>query len=32
MVERIPLVIEPCEENYAYLKAKKDKLDHILEF
>ncbi|RJP31766.1 MAG: bifunctional 3,4-dihydroxy-2-butanone-4-phosphate synthase/GTP cyclohydrolase II [Actinobacteria bacterium] len=32
VVERIPLVIEPCEENYAYLKAKQDKLDHILEF
>ena len=32
VAERIPLVIEPCEENYAYLKAKQDKLDHILEF
>jgi len=32
VVERIPLVIEPNEENYAYLKAKQDKLDHILEF
>jgi len=32
VVERIPLVIEPCEENYAYLKAKQDKLDHILDF
>ncbi|MDD5668388.1 MAG: GTP cyclohydrolase II, partial [Actinomycetota bacterium] len=32
VVERIPLVIEPCEDNYAYLKAKQDKLDHILDF
>ncbi len=32
VVERIPLIIEPCEENYAYLKAKQDKMDHILEF
>lgn len=31
VVERVPLVIEPCEENYVYLKAKNDKLDHILE-
>ncbi|MEW6554945.1 MAG: bifunctional 3,4-dihydroxy-2-butanone-4-phosphate synthase/GTP cyclohydrolase II [Actinomycetota bacterium] len=31
VVERIPLVIEPCEDNYAYLKAKQDKLDHLLE-
>ncbi len=32
VVERVPLVIEPCEENYAYLKAKREKLDHLLEF
>ncbi len=32
VVERVPLIIEPNEENYAYLKAKQDKLDHILEF
>ncbi|MBC7248572.1 MAG: bifunctional 3,4-dihydroxy-2-butanone-4-phosphate synthase/GTP cyclohydrolase II [Actinobacteria bacterium] len=32
VVERIPLVIEPCEENYAYLRAKKEKLNHLLEF
>jgi len=32
VVERIPLVIEPCEDNLAYLKAKRDKLDHILDF
>jgi len=31
VAERVPLVIEPCEENYAYLKTKNDKLDHILE-
>jgi 3,4-dihydroxy 2-butanone 4-phosphate synthase/GTP cyclohydrolase II len=32
VVERIPLMIEPCEDNLAYLKAKRDKLNHILEF
>jgi 3,4-dihydroxy 2-butanone 4-phosphate synthase/GTP cyclohydrolase II len=32
VVERIPLVIEPNIENYAYLKTKQEKLDHILEF
>jgi len=32
VVERIPLLIEPCADNYDYLKAKQDKLDHILEF
>jgi 3,4-dihydroxy 2-butanone 4-phosphate synthase/GTP cyclohydrolase II len=32
VVDRIPLIIEPNKENYAYLKAKQDKLDHILEF
>jgi len=32
VVERIPLVIEPCEDNLAYLKAKRDKLNHILDF
>jgi 3,4-dihydroxy 2-butanone 4-phosphate synthase / GTP cyclohydrolase II len=32
VVERIPLVIEPNAENYAYLKTKQDKLDHILDF
>jgi 3,4-dihydroxy 2-butanone 4-phosphate synthase/GTP cyclohydrolase II len=31
VVERVPLIIEPCEENYAYLKTKNDKLDHLLE-
>ncbi len=31
VVERIPLVIEPCSENYAYLKTKQEKMDHILE-
>jgi 3,4-dihydroxy 2-butanone 4-phosphate synthase/GTP cyclohydrolase II len=31
VVERIPLVVEPCEENYAYLKAKKEKLNHLLD-
>ena len=32
VVERIPLVIEPCDDNYAYLKAKQDKLNHMLDF
>ena len=32
VVERIPLVTEPQEENYYYLKAKQEKLDHILDF
>jgi 3,4-dihydroxy 2-butanone 4-phosphate synthase/GTP cyclohydrolase II len=32
VVERIPLVTEPQKENYYYLKAKQDKLDHILDF
>jgi 3,4-dihydroxy 2-butanone 4-phosphate synthase/GTP cyclohydrolase II len=32
VVERIPLVTAPQEENYYYLKAKQDKLDHILDF
>jgi 3,4-dihydroxy 2-butanone 4-phosphate synthase/GTP cyclohydrolase II len=32
VVERIPLITEPQEENYYYLKAKQDKLDHILDF
>jgi len=32
VVERIPLITKPQEENYYYLKAKQDKLDHILDF
>jgi 3,4-dihydroxy 2-butanone 4-phosphate synthase/GTP cyclohydrolase II len=32
VVERVPLLIEPCDDNLAYLKAKRDKLNHILEF
>jgi 3,4-dihydroxy 2-butanone 4-phosphate synthase / GTP cyclohydrolase II len=32
VVERIPLIVEPCEDNYAYLKTKQDKLNHILDF
>ncbi len=31
VVERIPLVVEPCKENYAYLRAKKEKLNHLLD-
>ena len=31
IVERIPLEAKPNERNYDYLKAKKDKMGHILE-
>ncbi len=31
VVERVPLVVEPCQENRDYLKAKKEKLNHLLE-
>jgi 3,4-dihydroxy 2-butanone 4-phosphate synthase/GTP cyclohydrolase II len=31
IVERIPIIIEPCEYNKKYLKAKKEKLGHILD-
>ncbi len=31
VVERVPLQAEPCRENLPYLKAKKEKLNHILE-
>ena len=31
VVERIPLQAEPCPENLPYLKAKKEKLNHLLE-
>jgi 3,4-dihydroxy 2-butanone 4-phosphate synthase/GTP cyclohydrolase II len=31
IVERIPLQAEPNERNYDYLKAKKDKMGHLLE-
>ena len=30
IVERIPLAIPPCQHNVDYLKAKKDKLGHLL--
>lgn len=30
IVERVPLEIEPNENNYEYLKTKKDKLGHLL--
>ncbi|MEJ5186148.1 MAG: bifunctional 3,4-dihydroxy-2-butanone-4-phosphate synthase/GTP cyclohydrolase II [Candidatus Geothermincolales bacterium] len=31
VVERVPLQAEPCPENMYYLKAKKEKLNHLLE-
>ncbi|MDY6794223.1 MAG: bifunctional 3,4-dihydroxy-2-butanone-4-phosphate synthase/GTP cyclohydrolase II [Actinomycetota bacterium] len=32
VVERIPLITEPCQDNYVYLKTKQDKLNHLLDF
>jgi len=29
--ERVPLQVEPCEENINYLKAKKEKLNHFID-
>ena len=31
IVERVPIVIEPKEENRDYLRTKKEKLGHIIE-
>jgi 3,4-dihydroxy 2-butanone 4-phosphate synthase/GTP cyclohydrolase II len=31
VVERIPLVVPPTDENYVYLKAKRQKLGHLLD-
>ena len=32
ITKRIPLKIEPVKENYGYLKTKKDRLGHLLDF
>ncbi len=32
VVERVPIVIEPQENNIKYLRTKQEKLDHLLEF
>ena len=31
VTERIPLQVEPCAENLAYLKTKKEKMNHMLD-
>lgn len=31
VTERVPLQVEPCEENLRYLTAKKEKMDHMLD-
>lgn len=31
LVERVPLVIVPIQENYKYLKVKKDKMGHMFD-
>ncbi|SDN93199.1 3,4-dihydroxy 2-butanone 4-phosphate synthase / GTP cyclohydrolase II [Desulfonauticus submarinus] len=30
VVERVPIEIKPCEENFCYLRTKRDKLGHLL--
>jgi len=32
VVDRVPIEIEPCEQNLCYLQTKKDKMGHLLEF
>ena len=31
IVERVPLHVEPNEENISYLRAKQDKMGHLLD-
>lgn len=32
VVERVPIEMDPCEENLCYLHTKKEKMGHLLEF
>jgi len=32
VTERVPLQVEPCAENIRYLRTKKEKMDHALDF
>jgi 3,4-dihydroxy 2-butanone 4-phosphate synthase / GTP cyclohydrolase II len=31
VAERVPLIVEPCEENRKYLKTKKEKMEHMID-
>lgn len=32
VTERVPIQVEPCAENMKYLRTKKEKMDHVLDF